>query len=97
VELRLLSNADLNSDDKYYAERYRVYMNLIWLSGEVGSGAGDVAGGADTRPTDASHDVLRSIEQELSAARTAYATLLQHDVPAFNAAMAGRTTPIAVR
>ena len=96
VELHLLSAEDLNSDDKYYTERYRVYMNLIWLSGEVGSGAGDVAGGADTRPTDASHAVLTSIEQELTATRAAYAALLRHDVPAFNSAMTGRTATIVI-
>jgi len=73
-----------------------VYMNLIWLSGEVGSGAGDVAGGADTRPTDASHAVLTSIEQELTATRAAYAALLRHDVPAFNSAMTGRTATIVI-
>jgi hypothetical protein len=96
VELRLVSPEDLNSDDKYYTERYRVYMNLIWLSGEVGSGAGDVAGGADTRPTDASRAVLASIEQELTAARAAYASLVQHDVPAFNASTGGKVAAITV-
>src|SRR5207237_872588 len=58
VELRLLTKSDLNSDDKYYVEAYKVYLNLIWLAGEVGTGAGDVAGGADSRPTDTSLEVL---------------------------------------
>ena len=44
-------------------------MNLLWLSGEIGSGAGDVAGGADFRPTDASLQVLATIEKDLAAAR----------------------------
>ena len=44
-----LSRSDMNSDDKYYVEPYKVYMNLIWLNGVVGNGAGDVAGGADYR------------------------------------------------
>ena len=39
----------MTSDDKYFQQAYRVYMNLIWLNGEVGPGAGDVAGGADFR------------------------------------------------
>ena len=97
VELKLVSNSDLNSDDKYYVDRYRVYMNLIWLSGEVGSGAGDVAGGADSRPTDASRAVLATIEHDLSAARAGYTALVQNVVPAFNASMAGKLSPIAVR
>ena len=58
VELQLVSKSDLHSDDKWYVETYKVYLNLLWLSGEVGSGAGDVQGGADNRPTDASVQVL---------------------------------------
>src|SRR3972149_966690 len=53
VELLLLSRSDLHSDDKWYVEPFRIYLSLIWLSGEVGTGAGDVAGGAGVRPTDA--------------------------------------------
>ena len=97
VELRLLSASDLNSDDKYYVERYRVYMNLVWLNGEIGSGAGDVAGGAEYRPTDASLAVLAEIERDLTAAKVEYARLLQEDVPAFNKAMAGKVANIAER
>ena len=95
VELRLLSRTDLHSDDKWYVEPYKVYMNLIWLSGEVGSGAGDVAGGADFRPTDASVAVLAEIERDLAAAKTAFTTLMQQDVPAFNGAMKGKLPAIA--
>jgi hypothetical protein len=96
VELRLLSRTDLHSDDKWYVERYKVYMNLIWLSGEVGSGAGDVAGGADYRPTDASVAVLAEIERDLVAAKTAFTTLVENDVTAFNRAMKGKLPAIAV-
>src|SRR5256885_6126420 len=95
VELRLLSRTDLHSDDKWYVEPYKVYMNLIWLSGEVGSGAGDVAGGADYRPTDASMAVLAEIERDLAAAKTAFTTLVGQDVPAFNSAMKGQGSVIA--
>ena len=95
VELRLLSRTDLHSDDKWYVEPYKVYMNLIWLSGEVGSGAGDVAGGADYRPTDASAAVLTQIEGDLAAAKVAFTTLVDKDVPAFNKAMKGKVPAIA--
>jgi photosystem II stability/assembly factor-like uncharacterized protein len=94
VELQLLSRTDLHSDDKWYVEAYKVYMNLVWLSGEVGSGAGDVQGGADYRPTDASLQVLEMIEKDLAAAETAYATLMEKEVPAFNRANAGRKLAI---
>jgi len=95
VEMQLLTPEDLNSDDKYYSDKYRVYMNLVWLSGEVGSGAGDVAGGADFPPTDASRAELAGIEQKLAAARAAFATVVREDVPAFNRSMAGKVSAIA--
>jgi photosystem II stability/assembly factor-like uncharacterized protein len=93
VELLLLSRTDLHSDDKWYVEAYKIYMNLIWLNGVVGTGAGDVAGGADARPTDASVAVLEMIEKDLAAAKQAFAHLMNNEVPAFNRAMAGKGIP----
>jgi photosystem II stability/assembly factor-like uncharacterized protein len=90
VELRLLSRTDLHSDDKWYVESYKIYMNLVWLSGEVGTGAGDVAGGAEFRPTDASLAVLAMLEKQLAEAKAAYDRVMRDDVAAFNKAMVGR-------
>ncbi|MGH7524337.1 MAG: WD40/YVTN/BNR-like repeat-containing protein [Gemmatimonadales bacterium] len=94
VEMRLLTRSDLHSDDKWYVEQPKVYLDLIWLYGEVGTGAGDVAGGADYRPTDASMGVLSEIESDLSGAKSAFAEFLARDLPAFNASMAGKLPPI---
>jgi hypothetical protein len=94
VELQLLSRTDLHSDDKWYVETYKVYMNLVWLAGVVGTGAGDVAGGAEYRPTDAAMGVLASLEKDLAVAESAYAVLIEKDVPAFNRAMAGKRIAI---
>jgi photosystem II stability/assembly factor-like uncharacterized protein len=94
VEMQLLTRSDLHSDDKWYVERPRVYLNLVWLYGEIGTGAGDVAGGADYRPTDASMAVLGDIETDLAAAKTAFAAFVARDLPAFNASMAGKLPPI---
>jgi hypothetical protein len=96
VELLLVSRSDLMSDDKYYVEAYKVYMNLVWLSGEVGNGAGDVAGGAEYRPTDASLAVLAEIERDLAAAKAAFTKLMEVDVPAFNKTNAGKIATIAL-
>ena len=94
VELRLLSRSDMNSDDKYYVEPYRIYMSLIWLNGTVNSGAGDVAGGADEPPTDAALAWLSDLERELTAARDAYKSLVETDLAAFNQSMEGKLPPI---
>ena len=91
VEDRLLEPAARLSDDKYYQQAYRVYMNLLWLAGEVGPGAGDVAGGFDFKPTDTSVAVLETIEKDLADARVAYRAVMDNDVPAYwRARAAGR-------
>ncbi len=94
VELRLLSRTEMHSDDKWYVEAYGVYLNLVWLSGEVGLGAGDVAGGADHRPTNASLEVLDMIEGRLNDAEHAFQEALDQDVAAFNRRMAGKLEAI---
>ncbi len=98
VEYKLVSPSDLNSDDKYYVEPYKVYMNLIWLNGEVGTGAGDVAGGADWKPTDSDLAVLDSIEKDFDTAKSDYKDLIDKSLPAFNRALAehGITPMVAV-
>ncbi len=82
------------SDDKYFPEAYKVYMNLIWLSGGVGQGASDEAGSIDYRPTDTQMQVLAVIEKDLAAAKSGFDKLLSTDLPAFNKAMAGKVPPI---
>ena len=91
VEAKLLEPAQMTSDDKYFQQAYRVYMNLIWLNGEVGPGAGDVSGGADFPPTDTSVNVMESIEKDLNAAKADYKNLMDRDVPAFNRRSAARS------
>jgi hypothetical protein len=94
VEAKLLEPAQMTSDDKYFQQAYRIYMNLIWLNGEVGPGAGDVSGGADFPPTDTSIGLMEGIEKELNAAKSEYRNLLDRDVPAFNRAVGGAITPL---
>ena len=90
VELQLLTRSDLHSDDKWYVEQYKVYLNLLWLMGEVGTGASDVAGGAEYRPTTASMTTLAELERDLAKAKADFAKVMEKDVPAFNAQMNGK-------
>src|SRR6185295_13429092 len=94
VESKLLEPAQMTSDDKYFQQAYRVYMNLIWLNGEVGPGAGDVAGGADFPPTDTASGLVETIEKDLNAAKAEYKILLERDVPAFNRAVGTAMLPL---
>jgi hypothetical protein len=87
IENRLVSSALLNSDDKYFVEPYKVYLNLMWLNAEVGTGGGDVAGGADFAPTDTQLELLQSFEIEMAGVDTDFAKLLKDDLPALNHAL----------
>ncbi len=49
TELHFLSRTEMHSDDKWYVEKYKLYMNLVWLLAEIGGSGGDVAGGAAYR------------------------------------------------
>ncbi|HEX4785126.1 MAG TPA: hypothetical protein VH350_12335 [Candidatus Sulfotelmatobacter sp.] len=84
VEHRLTSPALLNSDDKYFVEPYQIYLNLIWLNAEVGTGGSDVAGGADFAPTDTQLQLLQTFEGELAAADADFQQVMKEDLPAFN-------------
>jgi photosystem II stability/assembly factor-like uncharacterized protein len=83
LEGKLLSPALANSDQKSYLARYALYLHLIWLNGELGTGAGDVYGDPGYPPTAASLQVLQILDRKLNDARALYRTLMQHDLPRF--------------
>ncbi len=87
VESRLVSRALRNSDDKYFVEAGGVYLDLIWLNAEVGTGGGDVAGGADFAPTKAQLESLQTLETEMTGVDADFTEILQHDLPSFNQAL----------
>ena len=87
VESRLVSQALRNSDDKYFVEAYGVYLDLIWLNAEVGTGGGDVAGGADFAPTEAQLDSLKTLEAEVSRVDSDLKQVLEQDLPSFDQAL----------
>src|SRR5262249_27320180 len=84
IEHKLVSQALLNSDDKYFVEPYQVYLNLVWLNAEVGTGGGDVAGGADFAPTETQLELLKTFEQQIGAVDTEFRALVKEDIAAFN-------------
>ena len=62
----------------------------------MGTGAGDVAGGVDSPPTDTAAAILQTIEKDLVEAQSAYQNLLEKELPAFNRALTDKgVTPIA--
>jgi hypothetical protein len=83
TELHFLSRTEMHSDDKWYVEKYKLYLNLCWLLAEVGGSGGDVAGGVAYRPTAASLSVFEDRLKELTVARGDFEKLLR-EVEAFN-------------
>ncbi len=96
VEHQLVSEESMLSDDKYFPTAYRVYMNLVWLSGQVGQGAEDVGGGVDYQPTVAQRRVTAKIEAQLAHARMGFNQLKSTVLPEFNTAMAGKGAHIVI-
>jgi hypothetical protein len=90
VEYTLFSRYLAPSDDKYYQSAYKVYYNLLWLNAEIGTGAGDVAGGADFGPTDIEPKLLAIIETHLAKGAADFQNLVTKEVPGFNSTLEGR-------
>jgi photosystem II stability/assembly factor-like uncharacterized protein len=87
AESHLVSPALRNSDDKYFVEAYGVYLDLIWLNAEVGTGGGDVAGGADFAPTNAQMDSLRTLESEITSVDAQLKEVFEHDLAPLDQAL----------
>jgi len=86
TEMTLVSRSEIHSDDKYFPEAYKVYMNLIWLSGAVGQGASDEAGGVDWKPTDVQYQMTTMIEAEIAKTKIEMDKYKITTIPQFNAA-----------
>ena len=89
VEYKLITRADALSDDKYFQTQYKLYTNLLWLSGEIGGGAGDVAGSGDYGPTETSVGLVLDLEKQLQAVQAEYKSLMDRDVAAYNKSISG--------
>ena len=96
TELHFLSRTEMHSDDKWYVEKYKLYLNLVWLLAEVGGSGGDVAGGVAYKPTDAAMSVFQDRVKDLDAGRAAFDRLMQ-EVAAFNKTHAGQLPALSDR
>lgn len=93
AELHYLSRTEMHSDDKWYVEKYKLYMNLVWMLAEIGGSGGDVMGGVAFRPTNASVALYAEYRGQLAEAKLDFDRLML-DVAAFNNANAGKLAAI---
>jgi hypothetical protein len=89
VEYKMITRADALSDDKYFQTAYKLYQNFIWLNGEIGTGAGDVAGTGDWGPTETATALVLDLERQLETVRAEYKGLMEKEVPAYNQTISG--------
>jgi photosystem II stability/assembly factor-like uncharacterized protein len=89
VELKLVTESEMLSDDKYFPEQDKLYLTLIWLNGEIGGGGGDVAGTGDYGATETDTALVLEQERQIQAVQTEYKSLMDKDIPAFNQSVSG--------
>jgi photosystem II stability/assembly factor-like uncharacterized protein len=73
-----------DGDAKSFRGPIQLYLKLMWLAAEIGTGAGDISGGVDFAPTQpemAVHDVLKA---RLDETRRNYDRLKTQVLPEFN-------------
>jgi photosystem II stability/assembly factor-like uncharacterized protein len=87
VEDQLLQPSLAEEDQKSFRGPLKLYLKLVWLQSEVGTGRADVSGGADLPPTQPELDVYALLHERLEKARADFRALYDETIPAFNDAM----------
>lgn len=90
VEDQLIQRALQTADVKSYEEESTLYIKLLFLAGQEGDGAGDIAGNPDFKPTDQEVEVHQILKQRLAAVEVQYNELMKKTIPAFNAMLNGK-------
>ncbi len=84
VEDKLLQRQLHASDPKSYRAEMMLYSKLLWFSGEVGTGAGDIRNTEDFGPTSQQLEVYDILKRRLDEVRREFESLVKETIPAFN-------------
>jgi hypothetical protein len=84
IEDKLLQRQLHASDPKSFREQMMLYSKLLWLSGDIGTGAGDIRNTEDFGPTDQQIEVYQLLQTRLVQVRIEYDRFLNETVPAFD-------------
>ncbi|MGE0456016.1 MAG: WD40/YVTN/BNR-like repeat-containing protein [Vicinamibacteria bacterium] len=85
VEDQLVQRTLAEADEKSFRGPIQLYLKLLWLAAEAGTGGGDVIGSSDHAPTRAQLEVHVLLKQRLAAVEAEYRRVVAEDVAAFNA------------
>ena len=88
LEDKLLQRQLHASDPKSYKAEMKLYSKLLWYSGEIGTGAGDIRNTEDLGPTSQQLEVYDILKKRLQAAQSEYDELIKNGIPAFNKKLA---------
>jgi hypothetical protein len=84
IEDKLLQRQLHASDPKSYREEMMLYSKLLWFSGDIGTGAGDIRNTEDFGPTSQQLEVYDILKERLAGVRAEYNRFLNETIPAFN-------------
>jgi photosystem II stability/assembly factor-like uncharacterized protein len=87
VEDKLLQPTLSEADLKSFRGPLQLYLKLVWLAAEAGTGGGDVSGNADLAPTAAELEVYDLLSKRLADAGREFDVLYEKTIPAFNESM----------
>ena len=93
VEDRLLQPTLAEADVKSFRGPLQLYLKLVWLQAESGTGGGDVSGNADFAPTAAELEVYRLLSGQLAEVRRDFEELYAKTIPAFNETVRAKGLP----
>jgi uncharacterized coiled-coil protein SlyX len=84
VEDELLQKLIQENNPKAYQDEMKLYLKYLFLLGEVGNGAGDMAGNPGFKPTDQTYEVHAVLKKRLDAVLAELKTVIDRDVANFN-------------
>ncbi len=87
IEYHLFMRYLAAGDTKTYPAPMKLYLKLVWLAGEVGTGAGDVAGDPDYPPTTQDIQVFKLLDQRLQKEKTDFKVFMSREVTDFNSSV----------
>lgn len=95
VEDLLLQPVAHENDPKSYREPMTIYFHYLHLLGQVGNGAGDMAGNPGFRPTDQSKEFHVILKKRLDDALAKLKVVLDTDVARFNQTSGAQVSVVA--
>jgi photosystem II stability/assembly factor-like uncharacterized protein len=84
VEDELLQPTLAEADMKSFRGPLQLYLKLVWLQAESGTGGGDVSGNADFPPTQSEREVYDLLVGRFADVSKKYEELYGKTIPAFN-------------